>query len=106
MNGAFEAGKPMDRRDASLSPLNAFDPMEMGSINVAARAALVNRTHRVVRERAGQIVEQTDAERFRLRLREAPVETQSRGSRSGALEQFSAGRLHRVLPGLPSVVGG
>ena len=55
MNGAFEAGKPMDRRDASLSPLNAFDPMEMGSINVAARAALVNRTHRVVRERAGQI---------------------------------------------------
>jgi hypothetical protein len=34
--------------------------MDMGSLNVAARASLVNRTHRVVRERAKQMSSRRD----------------------------------------------
>jgi protein-S-isoprenylcysteine O-methyltransferase Ste14 len=34
--------------------------MDMGSLNVAARASLVNRTHRVVRERAQQMSSRRD----------------------------------------------
>ena len=37
-----------------------FPRADMGSLNVAARASLVNRTHRVVRERARQMSSRRD----------------------------------------------
>jgi len=45
MNEAF--GKPYSERDERMSA-----PPALGTMNVAARASMVNRTHRVVRERA------------------------------------------------------
>lgn len=35
-------------------------PVELGSLNVTARASLVNRTHRIVRERAKQMTARRD----------------------------------------------
>jgi len=39
---------------------NGLPALDMGSLNVAARASLVNRTHRVVRERARQMSSRRD----------------------------------------------
>lgn len=47
----------------------SLDPKALGSLNVAARAAMVNRTHRIVRERAGQI----SLRRKRIRSLMAPL---------------------------------
>lgn len=49
------------------SPL--LDPADMGSMNIAARASLVNRTHRIVRERAGQM----SSRRKKIRSLMAPL---------------------------------
>jgi protein-S-isoprenylcysteine O-methyltransferase Ste14 len=46
-----------------------LDSVDLGSLNVAARASLVNRTHRVVRERAKQM----SSRRRRIRSLMAPL---------------------------------
>jgi protein-S-isoprenylcysteine O-methyltransferase Ste14 len=45
------------------------DSINPGSLNVAARASMVNRTHRIVRERAGQM----SSRRNRIRSLMAPL---------------------------------
>jgi protein-S-isoprenylcysteine O-methyltransferase Ste14 len=45
------------------------DSINLGSLNVAARASMVNRTHRIVRERAGQM----SSRRNRIRSLMAPL---------------------------------
>jgi len=49
MNPSFEKRTPM----TESSPL--LDMRSLGRMDVAARASLVNRTHRIVRERASQM---------------------------------------------------
>jgi hypothetical protein len=61
MNESFEKISREDKRELPLT--------SMGSLNVSARASLVNRTHRIVRERARQMSSRRD----RIRSLMAPL---------------------------------